>query len=126
MFWKTHYKNHKEKFVFCFWWVFWFIYLFINFIGLQLLYNVVLVSTVQQSELAVCVHITPLFWLSFLFRSPQSTESLVLYRRFSFRSDQISCSVMSDSLRSYESQHTRPPCPSPTPGVHSDSRPSSQ
>ena len=51
-----------------------FIYLFIYFIGLQLLYNVVLVSTVQQSELAVCVHITPLFWLSFLFRSPQSTE----------------------------------------------------
>ena len=33
---------------------------------------------------------------------------------------------MSDSLRPHESQHTRPPCPSPTPGVHSDSRPSSQ
>ena len=30
----------------------------------------------------------------------------------------------SDSL--HESQHARPPCPSPTPGVHSDSRPSSQ
>ena len=28
-------------------------------------------------------------------------------------------------LRPHESQHTRPPCPSPTPGVHSDSRPSS-
>ena len=28
---------------------------------------------------------------------------------------------MSDSLRLHESQHTRPPCPSPTPGVHSDS-----
>ena len=33
---------------------------------------------------------------------------------------------MSDSLRPHESQHARPPCPSPTPGVHSDSRPSSQ
>jgi len=33
---------------------------------------------------------------------------------------------MSDSLRPHESQHTRPPCPSPTPGVHSDPRPSSQ
>ena len=33
---------------------------------------------------------------------------------------------MSDYLRPHESQHTRPPCPSPTPGVHSDSRPSSQ
>ena len=40
--------------------------------------------------------------------------------------DQISRSVMSDSLRPHESQHARPPCPSPTPGVHSDSRPSSQ
>ena len=27
---------------------------------------------------------------------------------------------MSDSLRPHESQHARPPCPSPTPGVHSD------
>ena len=41
-------------------------------------------------------------------------------------SDQISRSVMSNSLRPHESQHARPPCPSPTPGVHSDSHPSSQ
>ena len=33
---------------------------------------------------------------------------------------------MSDSLRPHESQHARPPCPSPTPRVHSDSCPSSQ
>ena len=39
---------------------------------------------------------------------------------------QFSHSVVSDSLWSHESQHARPPCPSPTPGVHSDSRPSSQ
>ena len=38
---------------------------------------------------------------------------------------QFSCSVMSDSLWPHESQHVRPPCPSPTPGVHSDSCPSS-
>ena len=38
-------------------------------------------------------------------------------------SDQISRLVMSDSLRPHESQHTRPPCPSPTPGVHADSCP---
>ena len=37
-------------------------------------------------------------------------------------SDQISLSVVSDSLWPHELQHTRPPCPSPTPGVHSDSR----
>ena len=42
------------------------------------------------------------------------------------RSDKISRSVMSDSLRPHESQHARPPCPSPTPAVHPDSRPSSQ
>ena len=42
------------------------------------------------------------------------------------RSDQISHSVVSDSLRPHESQHARPPCPSPTHGVHSDSCPSSQ
>ena len=39
---------------------------------------------------------------------------------------QFSRSVVSDSLRSHELQHTRPPCPSPTPRVHSNSRPSSR
>ena len=43
-----------------------------------------------------------------------------------FSSVQFSRSVMCDSLRPHESQNTRPPCPSPTPGVHSDSRPLSQ
>ena len=47
-------------------------------------------------------------------------------RKHQIRSDQISCSVVSDSLRPHESQHTGPPCPSPTPRVHSDSCPSSQ
>ena len=40
-----------------------------------------------------------------------------------FSSVQFSRSVMSDSLRPHESQHARPPCPSPTPGVRSDSCP---
>ena len=39
---------------------------------------------------------------------------------------QFSRSVVSNSLWPHESQHARPPCPSPTPGVHSDSHPSSQ
>ena len=38
---------------------------------------------------------------------------------------QFSCSVMSNCLRPHELQHARPPCPSPTPGVHSNSCPSS-
>ena len=39
---------------------------------------------------------------------------------------QFSRSVVSDYLRPHELQHARPPCPSPTPGVHPDSCPSSQ
>ena len=39
---------------------------------------------------------------------------------------QFSCSVMSDFLRHHRLQHTRPPCPSPTPGVYSSSCPLSQ
>ena len=39
---------------------------------------------------------------------------------------QFSHSVVSDSLQPHELQHAEPPCPSPTPGVHSDSRPLSQ
>ena len=37
---------------------------------------------------------------------------------------QFSCSVMSNSLWPHELQHARPPCPSPTPGVHPNSCPS--
>ena len=44
----------------------------------------------------------------------------------SFSSVQFSRSVVSDSLWPHELQHARPPCPSPTPGVHSDSCPLSQ
>ena len=42
-----------------------------------------------------------------------------------FSSVQFSRSVVSKSLRPHELQHARPPCPSPTPRVHSNSRPSS-
>ena len=43
-----------------------------------------------------------------------------------FSSVHFSRSVVSDSLRPHESQHARPPCPSPSPGVHPNSRPSSR
>ena len=42
----------------------------------------------------------------------------------SISSVQFSCSFVSDSLQAHESQHARPPCPSPTPRVHSNSCPS--
>ena len=54
-------------------------------------------------------------------------KSLGTYKRYFisyiFSSIQFSHSVMSDSLWSHGLQHARPPCPSPTPGVHSDSCP---
>ena len=60
--------------------------------------------------------------------SPFSPPTLYvsIYLFIYLRSDQISRSVESDSLRPCELQHARPPCPSPTLGVHWDSRPSSQ
>ena len=50
---------------------------------------------------------------------------LILYPPFS-SAQFSSVAVMSDSLRPRELQHTRPPCPSPTPGVYSNSCPSSR
>ena len=44
---------------------------------------------------------------------------------YQFSSVQLSHSVVSDFLWPHELQHARPPCPSPTPGVHSNSCPSS-
>ena len=45
--------------------------------------------------------------------------------KFSVNSVQFSCSVVSDSLGAHGLQHTRLPCPSPTPGACSNSCPSS-
>ena len=66
-----------------------------------------------------------MFSVCSLMMSWQSFGSRVLARQ-SISSVQFSCSVVSDSLRSHELQHTRPPCPSPTPGVHPNSCPSSR
>ena len=52
----------------------------------------------------------------------QLTLSLLVLT-LSSSSVQFSGSVMYNSLRPHELQHARPPCPSPTPRVHSDSRP---
>ena len=53
-----------------------------------------------------------------------SVQATYIFLCFQFSSLQFSRSVVSDSLWPHESQHTRPPCPSPTPRVHSNSRPS--
>ena len=57
--------------------------------------------------------------------NPNGQRSLAGYSPF-FSSIQFSRSVMSDSLWPHESQHARPPCPSPTPGVHLDTHASSR
>ena len=54
----------------------------------------------------------------FNFKSTPTT-----YTKFQ-HSVQFSRSVVSDSLQLHKLQHARPPCPSPTPRVHSDLRPS--
>ena len=54
------------------------------------------------------------------------SQCILILKAEMFSSVQFSCSVMSDSLRPHESQHTRPPCPSPTQGVYSNSCPLSQ
>ena len=53
-------------------------------------------------------------------------SSVCLFNYYNCRSVQFSCSVVSSSLRPRGLQHTRLPCPSPTPGACSNSCPSSQ
>ena len=60
--------------------------------------------------------------INIIENTEQRTQNLDYIRA----SVQFSHSVVSDSLQPHESQHARPPCPSPTHGVHSNSRPSSQ
>ena len=66
--------------------------------------------------------------MSVLYPRMKSRVAHYIYLPYllSVRSDQISRSVVSDSLRLHELQHTRPPCPSPTPRVQSNSCPSSR
>ena len=97
------------------------------FIGVQLLYNVVLVSVVQWSDSTICVHISPPSWTSLPFPTPpilviteHRAELPVLYSRFLPSSVRFSHSVVSDSLWPHGLQHTKPPCSSPAPRVYSN------
>ena len=56
--------------------------------------------------------------------SVQFSHSVSSFLRFS--SVQFTSSVMSNSLWPHVPQHARPPCPSPTPGVHPNPCPSSR
>ena len=69
------------------------------------------------------------FWM-LSFKPAFSLSSFTLIKRlfssFTLSAFQFSHSVMSNSLRPHELQHARPPCLSPTPGVHSNSCPLSR
>ena len=71
------------------------------------------------------IFIKHLFWAHQRHINCFDQDTFVLYWA-SISSVQFSHSVMSNPLRPHESQRTRPSCPSPTPGVHSDSCPLSQ
>ena len=87
----------------------------------------------KNSKVCILILISGItdFKTKFIINDKEGHDSVIMESikknfMLQFSSVQFSRSVMSDSLGLHESQHARPPCPSPTPGVHSDSRPSSQ
>ena len=66
-------------------------------------------------------------WRELISRIKKEMSKLIMWKTASqyFSSVQFSGSVMNDSCWPHESQHARPPCPSPTPGVYPNSCPSS-
>ena len=88
-----------------------------TFVGkvMSLLFNVLSRLVIAFLPRSKCLLIS---WL----QSP----SAVIFSSVQFSSVQFTRSVVSDSLRPHELQHTRPPCPSPTSGVYSDSCPLSR
>ena len=113
-----------------------------NFWRHKVVYLDVIVNTVQ----VFCPHLFLEFWYHMMYfasghwwssltdcdtdsnSSPWILTLLLasVIESLQFSSVQFIRSVVFDSLGPHESQHTRPPCPSPTPGVHSDSCPPSQ
>ena len=72
-----------------------------------------------------CMLIANFIPVIYIFVNITINNNIIVKLTFQFSSVHFSRSVASDSLRTHESQHARPPCPSPAPGGHSDSRPSS-
>ena len=78
-----------------------------------MLYNVVLASTVQQSDSPMCLHVSPLFWVSFSFRSPRTltlvacdTQQVLIGYVLYIASIVYMCQFTSDSF-SQENLHLR-------------------
>ena len=66
------------------------------------------------------------FFYSSLFCQKENNKKKYSSHKMKISSVQFSCSVVSDSLQPHGLQHARPPCLSPTPGVHSNSCPLSR
>ena len=80
-------------------------------------------AVLVQTKASLCLKV---WWLASLWKRNvflPNNKHAHLNGWYQIRSDQISRSVVSDSLQPHEWQHARPPCPSPTPRIHSDSRP---
>ena len=72
------------------------------------------------------LQITQAFIIYLSDNAPESNFEKYVHMQNSISSVQFSSVTQScPTLWPHESQHARPPCPSPSPGVHSDSRPSS-
>ena len=97
-----------------------------HYILLEALEGEVCFIKISNSPSLLQVHFLPRMNTVLYVPCNQLTTSPLLATNVSHLSVQFSRSVMSDSLRPHELQHARPPCPSPAPGVHSNSYPSSQ
>ena len=79
-----------------------------------------------ERDICTPVFITVLFTIARTWKQPRCPLADEWIRKLWYiytmkYSVQFSCSVVSNSLQPHELQHARPPCPSPTPGVHSNS-----
>ena len=77
-------------------------------------------STVSERREILSALLTTCRLVSIPFPSKMNDKDLHADSLFAV---QFSLSVMSDSLRPHELQQARPPCPSPTPGIHPNPRP---
>ena len=84
----------------------------------------IILSVVLHTRSAILTHV--LKWTYWFHCKTQPCVDFPLDHICFLSTVQFSPSVMSDSLRPHESQHAKPPCASPTPGVHSNSCPSSR
>ena len=78
----------------------------------------IVLRTYRASQGVLCMVISNKLWSQGILLRSCICAFLSPLKQVS--SVQFSRSVVSDSLQPHESQHVRPPCPSPTPGVHSD------